>query len=154
PAGTAPVGTAPSAEASSAPATASGPDTHVALASGAAGVVHTAGDVAVQLTLESVADPAISSNRFETPGTGNRFVAYIIQIENVGTKEGGSGDWKLRTRDGFEYTRKYVTVSGVASNYVTNLTSGGKARTAVVFEIPEGAAVQWVKFDPNSFSKG
>ena len=47
-------------------------------------------------------------------------------------------------------------MAGVGSDVdvYERLTSGGKVEGTVVFEIPEAAKVQWLRFDANPFAKG
>ena len=132
-----------------------GADTRVTMAEGGSGTVKTAGDVTVQVTIERIMDPATSSNQFEKPADGHHFVVFELLVENVGTKETTGMDFLLRTAEGFEYKRKFV--SGFASGElaeVLRLTSGGKAKAVIAFEVPDGATIQWLKIDPNSFAKG
>lgn len=132
-----------------------GADTHATMAVGSSATVKTAGDVTIQVTIEDILDPAVSQNRFEKPADGNRFVVFQLLVENVGKKETNGLDFQLRTAEGFEYQRKFV--SGFASGELAellNLTSGGKAKAVIAFEIPDGSSVQWLKIDPNPFAKG
>jgi hypothetical protein len=133
----------------------SGADVHVPLAPGSTGTVKTAGDVTIGVTLNEVVDPATSSNQFIKPAAGSRYVAYDITVENVGKREGNAGQAKLRTVDGFEYDRAIAVGFGADNADVyQRLTSGGKVKGVIVFEIPEAAQVQWLRFDPNPFAKG
>jgi hypothetical protein len=117
--------------------------------------VKTAGDVSMKLTLEKVTDPAVSTNPFVRPAQGNRYIAFTFTVENIGQKEAYVGTFKLRTTDNFEYDRAIaIGVAEPSLDALQNLTSGGKTRGSVVFEIPTNAQVQWVKFDPNPFAKG
>jgi hypothetical protein len=132
-----------------------GADTHVTLAEDSSGTVKTAGDVTVQVTVEQIIDPATSQNQFEKPAEGHHFVVFELLVENAGKKETHGIDFLLRTAEGFEYKRKFVV--GFAAGElaeVLNLTSGGKAKAVIAFEVPDGATIQWLKIDPNPFAKG
>jgi hypothetical protein len=129
-------------------------DTHVAYADGSSGTV-TAGSVKNKVTLDKITDPAVSSNGFEQPQAGNHFIAMAVTIENVGTSETTGLDVRLRATDGTEYDRTFISGVG-ASDLSTfqSLTSGGKTDGVLAFEVKDGTIVQWLKFDPNPFTKG
>jgi len=131
------------------------PDARAPFAAGSSATVTTAGDVTLKLLIDRVIDPATSTNRFQTPTAGNRFVAIELTIENVGTAEAHGGEFLLRTTDGFEH--RPTTLSGLESSptwRAQTLTSGGKVQGVIAFEIKDDAQIQWLKFDPNSFAKG
>lgn len=134
---------------------ASGKDVREAFAEGSSATVKTAGEVTIKLTIDKITDPAVSTNQFEKPAAGNRFLTVAFTIENAGQRESRGGDFLLRTADGFEYKQKFVSGVGAGDlNALQTLTSGGKVKTVIAFEVPEGAMVQWLKFDPNPFASG
>lgn len=130
-------------------------DTRVAFADGTSGTVETAGDVMNKVTIDMIIDPATSNNQFEQPAAGCRYMVVSVTIENVGESETTGGDFTLRTTDGFEYDNTFVSGVGASDwNTYKGLTSGGKTIAVLAFEIPEGATVEWLKFDPNPFAGG
>jgi len=95
--------------------TTGGTDTRAAYAVGSSGTVETAGSVKVKVTIDSITDPALSTNEFVQPQPGNHYVAIGLTVVNAGEREtkGAITGFRLRARDGFEYERAFV--SGVGS---------------------------------------
>lgn len=127
-----------------------GGDVHVTLAPGASGEIAPQGNGQrrSQVTILEIADPADSGNAFLVPDVGNRFWAALIEVENVGTRQVTSLDWTLRA-DGFEYD---WTIGGdIDVLLYSDLTPGSKRQGWVFFEIPQDAAVDWLRADPNPF---
>ena len=133
----------------------SGTDAHAAFAQGASATVSTAGSVKLKLTISKITDPATSSNEFEQPKSGDRWVTIALVIENVGSAGSDGGAFTLRTKDGSEYDQTYV--SGIGANdlrFLEDLISGDKRNGVVAFDIPQAAKVDWLKFVPNPNAKG
>jgi hypothetical protein len=129
------------------------PDVHVAFASGSSGTVTTSGPKTHKVTIVRIYDNAKSTNQFSQPKPGNRFVAIQVVVENPGNTEISPGDWKLHTTSSNEYDRTFV--AGVGQDLSSSsLTPGAKTQGTIVFEIPADAKVQWIRYDPNTFSKG
>ena len=138
--------------------TTGGTDTRAAYAVGSSGTVETAGSVKVKVTIDSITDPAVSTNEFVQPQPGNHYVAIGLTVENVGEREtiGVITGFRLRARDGFESERTFVSGvgSGIDADPAQNLTSGGKVSGTIVFEVKDGAEIAWLKIDPNPFAGG
>lgn len=131
------------------------PDTHVPFADGSSATVTTASDITLRITIDRIIDPATPTRRIQRPIARNRFVAVELTAENIGTAEARSGDFLLRTRDGFEYRPTPVSMDGARPNWRSQtLTSGGKIQGVVAFEVQADAPIEWLKFDANSFAKG
>lgn len=128
-------------------------DVHAAFANGSSGTVTTSGPKTHKVTITRLDDNAKSTNQFSQPKAGNRFVAIQVVVENPGNTEISPGDWKLHTTSGNEYDRTSVASVGQELSS-SSLTPGAKTQGTIVFEIPADAKVQWVRYDPNTFSKG
>jgi hypothetical protein len=130
-------------------------DGHGDFAQGGTATAQTAGGVKVNVTINTITDPATSTNQFEQPKAGHHYLTVAVTIQNVGQAQTSAGEATLRTTDGTEY--KPTFVSGVGANdlsFFQSLTSGGKTNGVVAFEVADGAHVQWLKFDPNPFANG
>lgn len=128
-------------------------DVHTAFANGSSGTITTSGPKTHKVTIVRIDDNAKSTNQFSQPKAGNRFVAIEVLVENAGNTEISPGEWKLHTTSGNEYDRAFVASVGQELSS-SSLTSGAKTQGTIVFEIPTDARVQWLRYDPNTFSKG
>jgi hypothetical protein len=106
-----------------------------------------------RVTIIKITDGAKSSDEFEHPGAGNKYIVMLVLIENVGTKEAPPGDWKLRTDTDFEYGTTFAAGFGDGLPY-NSITSGGKIQGTIIFEVPATAKGKWLKYDPNPFTPG
>jgi hypothetical protein len=130
-----------------------GGDVRVALGPGNSGTIapESNGSKRSKVTILEVVDGAPSTNQFQQPGEGKKYYAVRVEVENVGTKEVSSLDWKLRDSNDGEVDRTFVSGVGEELELFYNLTPGGKASGWVVFEIPAGATAKWIRADPNPF---
>ena len=130
-------------------------DVHVTFATGSSGEIAAegTGDKKSKVTILDIKDPATSTNQFEQPATGKKYVAIDVEVENVGTHEVTSLDWKLRDTEDQEHDQELASGVGQALEPFYNLTPGGKTQGWVVFEIDLDATVKWVRADPNPFLK-
>jgi len=126
-------------------------DRHVPLAPGQRGAIAD-GKQVYRVTLENIVDGATSSNQFVQPKAGQKFWLVQVLFENAGTSSIHltSGEWALRTQDGFDYQPE-IMVSGFAEGELLTgeVGPGGKTRGIVVFQIPQDAQPLFLKFDPN-----
>ncbi|MEX0781674.1 MAG: DUF4352 domain-containing protein [Dehalococcoidia bacterium] len=132
----------------------SGGDVHVALANGASEVIspENQGSRKVRVTIVRWTDGATSTNQFLQPEQGKKYIAFEVLVENVGDRETGVLDWKLRdTKDG-EHERRFVSGLGDELDAVFNLTPGGRVEGLVVFEVDADASVKWLRADPSVFA--
>jgi hypothetical protein len=128
-------------------------DTHAALTEGTSAEVEAEDDRRHKITIVKITDDAQSDNQFLQPDAGNKYWAVEVLHEAVGDKAVRSGTWKLRTADGFEYDQEFVTDIGTSLDPIYELTPGGKKQGVIVFQIPEGAQIEWLRFDPNQFMR-
>lgn len=130
-------------------------DVRVALAAGSSGVIAPQGngEKKTKVTILAVNDNVKSTNSFEKPGEGNKWIGFQVEVENVGTKEVTSLDWKLRDSANGEHDRDIVVGAGQMLELVFNLTPGGKVQGWVYFEVPAGVTAKWLRADPNPFLK-
>ncbi len=108
-----------------------------------------------KVTILQIVDGAESANQFLQPAEGKKYYAIEVVVENVGTKEVSSLDWKMRDSSDNELEREYVSgVGGTELDLVySDLTPGGKKQGWVVFEIDAAATAKWIRADPNPFLK-
>ncbi|WP_322819708.1 DUF4352 domain-containing protein [Tepidiforma sp.] len=134
-------------------------DVRVTLAQGAVGEVAPGGDASrkSRVTVVRIMDPVVSTNQFSQPKAGMRWIGFEVIHENIGTKEIGSLDWKLRdTNDGehdIDIIGPVVEMPDLDPVY-SDLTPGGKKQGWIYFQVPEGAGIAWLRADPNIFAKG
>lgn len=124
-------------------------DRHASLAVNSSGEVESLSDRKAKVTINQIQDDAKSSNSFIQPKAGNRYYALQVTVEAVGGKTVSSGSWRLRAKDGFEYDQTFISGLEGESLAFGDITPGGKRQGWVVFEIPTGAQVQWVRYDEN-----
>ena len=130
-----------------------GGDVHVPLAVGSSGTIAPEGNGSKKqkVTILQIVDDAQPDNGFGRPGPGKKYWAMEVEVENLGTKEVSSLDWKIRDTNDVETDRSYfVDIDPQLESY-SDLTPGGKVRGWVVFEISADAQPKWVRADPNPF---
>ncbi len=131
-------------------------DVHVPLAAGTAGEIAPEGNGGnrTKVTILQVVDNVPSTNSFLQPAEGKKWWGIEVEVENVGTKEVTSLDWKLRDSQDFEHDRAIITgAAGEDLEVLYNLTPGARQRGWVYFEIAMDATPKWVRADPNPFLK-
>lgn len=130
-------------------------DVHVAFAANSSGEIAPDGnkEKRTKVTILQSSDIA-SNNQFLKPNAGMKWYGIEVVVENTGTKEVSSLDWKLRDSKDGEHDREIV-VGGVGKDLdgVFNLTPGGKTQGWIYFEIPVDATPKWLRADPNVFLK-
>ena len=132
----------------------SGGDIRVALQDGASAVIapEFSGSKKTRVTIHRVIENPASSNQFSRPEAGERWVAYDVEVENVGDQEVSTLSWKLRDSLDGEHDREFFTGLDGQLNQVFNLTPGGKTRGLIAFSIPADAGVRWLRADPSLFA--
>lgn len=130
-------------------------DVHVALEAGASGEIAPEGnrEKRVKISILQVVDGAKASNQFEQPPEGKKWWGAEVVVENVGTKEVTSVDWKLRDSADGEHDRSLVFSAGDSLKPLFDLTPGGKTQGWIFFEIPQTTTAKWLRADPNMFLK-
>lgn len=104
-----------------------------------------------KVTILQIVDGAESTNEFSRPAEGKKYFALEVLVENVGTQEVGSLDWKMRDSNDIELSRTFVSSIGEDIGYYGDLTPGGKAQGWVIFEMDASATPKWIRADPNPF---
>ncbi len=119
---------------------------------GIVGRAVTAGDFA--LTVNGVTNPYESSDEFNQPEAGRRWVLIDVSLENVSdqTKDYSSFDFSLRDADDFSYDRTFIGVDR-ALDFGT-LRPGETIRGNVAFELPVDARPARLIYEPGFFGEG
>jgi hypothetical protein len=133
----------------------SGGDVHVSLAAGSSGEISAQGNGSKKskVTIVQVTDNATSTNQLSKPAAGKKYWAMQVTVEDTGSKEVTSLDWKLRDSKDIETGRTFVAGVGDNLEVAYTLTPGGKTTGWVVFEIDADSQPKWVRADPNVFLK-
>ena len=106
--------------------------------------------IGAQVTIEWIGDPAISATGEGEASTGKRYIAIQMAVENVGQRDLKAADFRLRTWDGDEFEPKPVPDIGASDlGFLKNVLIGERRAGVIAFEVPEGAAVQWLRFRSN-----
>lgn len=106
--------------------------------------------IGAQVTIERIDDPAISTTGEGKASTGNRYIAIQTTVENVGQRDLKAADFRLRTWDGDEFEPKLVPELGASDlSFLKNVLIGERRAGVLAFEVPERAAVQWLRFRSN-----
>lgn len=129
-------------------------DVHVPMAEGQTAELSSGGEL-YRVTLVKIVDGATSSNMFQVPAEGKKYLLFQFIVENRGTSSLHlfGTEWALRDTDNFDYDPVFAPV-GFAQGEPLNgeIGPGGKRQGIVVFEIPEDAQPLFLKFDPNPFT--
>jgi hypothetical protein len=130
-------------------------DVHVAFGPNATGVIAPEGNdnKKARVTVLQSIDAAPSKNQFLQPPAGKKWWGMEVVVENVGTAEINSLDWKLRDSKDMEHDLAFLVDAGQPLNALFNLTPGGKTQGWVYFEIDKDATPKWIRADPNPFLK-
>ena len=106
------------------------------------------GDTAT-VTLVRVIDPAQSSNQFETPEPGYRYVAAEFKIVNTGKafEPEPTSDTTAFDSAAHSYNTWYSDIAGCPS-FASNLTlnPGDVADGCVMFQVPSGAQISKIEY--------
>lgn len=128
-------------------------DVRVPLAVGSSGIIAPQGnnDKRQKVTILAIQDGAQPANQFSQPPAGKKYYAIQVEIENVGTAEVTSLDWKFRDTKDTELSRDFVAGLGESLQQPPNMTPGAKTSGWLVFTIDADAGPKWLRADPNPF---
>ncbi len=119
-------------------------EVRIRLTPGASASVAT-NDVSHRVTVVKFTDNAPAPQN-RPPKSGNKYVTLEVVVENLGAKEGSvGGSWLYRAQDGTEIDKTYNSSFGLNVAGET-LTPGGKKQGFVVWEVPTGVAVKWLRY--------
>lgn len=130
-------------------------DVHLAFAANASGTIAPEGNSnkRSRVTILQSEDAVKSTNEFIQPAAGKKWWGVKVEVENVGTAEVSSLDWKLRDSKDVEHDDTIVVSAGQALDPFYTLTPGGKKQGWIYFEIDADASPKWLRADPNPFLK-
>lgn len=130
-------------------------DVHVDFAANASGTIAPEGNgnKKQKITILQSADNVTSKNQFAKPAAGKKWWGVEVVIENAGSAEVTSLDWKLRDSKDIEHDDTIVVGAGETLDMAYTLTPGGKKQGWVYFEIDADATPKWLRADPNPFLK-
>lgn len=108
----------------------------------------------IAVTVVKVADPDSSTNQFETPSAGDRYVSIQYQIVNTGTTSyTDDPQLEITAKDaaGQNLQEAFVTstTAGAQLSSSVNLTPGDKALGYITFDVPTGDKVAQTQYSPN-----
>lgn len=96
------------------------------------------------ITLNGVTDPYVSSNQFERPSAGQRFVAIDVTLTNDSDRPYDYNtlfDWKAQDADAFTYSPSLIAAQPfLGAGKLT--VKGDQARGFVTFSAKESAAIK------------
>ncbi|MCZ2108540.1 MAG: DUF4352 domain-containing protein, partial [Dehalococcoidia bacterium] len=130
-------------------------DVHVVFAANASGVIAPEGNgnKRSKVTILQSEDAVKSTNEFVQPPAGKKWWGVRVEVENVGTAEVSSLEWKLRDSKDAEHDQALVVTAGDRLDVLYTLTPGGKKQGWIYFEIDADATPKWLRADPNPFLK-
>ena len=158
-AATTPTTAAPAAPGQATAADANFPDVHVPLKVGSSGEAPssdpdptTVNDTqgTVKVTIVAITDHATTTSPIFQPEAGNHYWAVEVTMQATGNKVVNTGQWTLHTTDGNDYGTVYLTGVGEDITYGA-LAAGESKRGVLVFQIPDGATVQWLWMNPSIY---
>ena len=105
------------------------------------------------VTLVRVIDPAQSSNQFETPESGDRYVAAEFKIVNTGAafQPEPTSDATAFDSSAHSYSTSFADIANCPS-FADNLTlnQGDVADGCVVFQVPASARISKIEYNEQS----
>lgn len=110
----------------------------------------------VKLTILQIADPFVSANQFSRPSQGNRYVAFKVQLENVGSRSVSANAFNFKLLDAENFQHQFASVVFPEQSLVgqgQELGSGAKLEGWIGFEVKDGVGLQQLVYDPNPFTK-
>lgn len=130
-------------------------DVHVTFAANASGTIAPEGNgnKRSKVTILRSEDSVKPTNEFVKPAAGKKWWGVKVEVENVGTAEVTSLDWKLRDNKDVEHDDTIVVSAGDPLDPFYTLTPGGKKQGWIYFEIDADASPKWLRADPNPFLK-
>lgn len=130
-------------------------DVHVTFAANASGTIAPEGNgnKRSKVTILQSEDSVKSTNEFVKPPAGKKWWGVKVEVENVGTAEVTSLDWKLRDSKDAEHDLAIVVLADDRLDPLYTLTPGGKKQGWIYFEIDTDASPKWLRADPNPFLK-
>jgi hypothetical protein len=108
------------------------------------------------VTLEQVIDPASSSNSFETPAAGTRFVGIQWKLAYTGSaplNDDANNNTTVQGSDGQDYSANFNSIAG-CTNFNSgewSLSAGESVVGCVTVQIPTGVSVANVQFQLGGF---
>jgi len=109
----------------------------------------------LKVTILEIRDPFESANRFSRPSAGNRFVAFKVQIENVGggSKSHNAFNFKLLDAENFQHKPESIVFAEQALlGQATQLGGGARIEGWIGFEVKQGVGLKELTYDPNPFT--
>lgn len=108
-----------------------------------------------RVTLNKLYNSVQAEGVWTRPAAGYRYWAALVTIEALGDEPVATGSWTLRTQSGTEYTCTYLTPNvGPALPAMGDVNPGEARQGWLVFEIPLGAQVDWLRYDPYAIWPG
>jgi hypothetical protein len=108
-----------------------------------------------RVTLDKLLNSVQAEGRFLRPAAGYRYWAALVTIEAMSDEPVATGIWTVRTQSGAEYDCTYLTPNvGPALPAMGDIYPGEERRGWLVFELPLGAQVEWLRYDPYAIWPG
>lgn len=103
------------------------------------------------LNITDDARPVTSSVRSVT---GNKFITVEVLIENLGTAPVTLGKWQMRTTPGGDVSASVSTGFGTPLPTSDTVAPHAIVNGTLVFSVPIGARVTWIRYAPNPTARG
>lgn len=88
----------------------------------------------------------VSTNQYETPSAGNKYVTTEVTYENTSKESGTYTLSNLKLRDSQNHEYEYAYSGKEPSLSGSDLEAGGKVTGFVTFEVPEAAVISSLKY--------
>jgi hypothetical protein len=102
----------------------------------------------IEITPVLAADPFVSPNEYSTPAAGTRFVAYTVNLRNVGKRRWTSGlygfDAILQSGDAVDLA------AAVGCDADADMAPGESRQACMAFEVPVGQAIRQLQLKVGS----
>jgi hypothetical protein len=123
-------------------------DVHVALANGASATIalEASPGMLTRVTMHQVLENPASTHDIK-PVAGRRWVAFDVEIENVGTEETGALFWTIRDSSEEEFGQTFVDLEHELIP-TGGIGPGGRMRGVIWFAIHQEASVVWLRAGP------
>ena len=110
----------------------------------------------VKITILQIQDPFVSPNQFSRPDAGNRYVAFKLQIENVGNRNASVNAFSFKLVDAENFQHQAESIVFAEQGLIgqaQSLGGGAKIEGWLGFQVKEGVGLRELTYDPNPFTE-
>ena len=110
----------------------------------------------ITITILQIQDPFASPNQFSRPDAGNRYVAFKLQLENVGNRNASVNAFSFKLVDAENFQHQAESIVFAEQGLIgqgQSLGGGAKIEGWLGFQVKEGVGLKELIYDPNPFTE-